>query len=131
MVLPEVHPVSMLLSADEVTGRDIAGPVLLILVLAAGTVFVFGYAMAVMHRANKDYKATKAALPGLRKGFWRAWWTATKRGGVIVLVGIALVMYWWRGDHRDADADPGQPSKPVKPAITDRWVTRTPAVTHR
>jgi hypothetical protein len=118
-------------TAAEVTGRNIAGPVVLILLLAGSAVFVVGYAMAVMHRANKDYKTTKAALPNLRKGFWRAWWKAVKRGTVVFLIFVCLVMYWWRSGDGDADATTPQPSKSPGPAITDRWVTRTPAVMHR
>lgn len=120
----------MFLSAEEVTGRDIAGPVVIILILIGSGVFVFGYAVAVMHRANKDYKSTKAALPGLRKGFWGSWWTAVKRGGLIFLIFACLVIYWIRSGDKNADATPQAP-KPAKPAITDRWVTRTPPVSHR
>ncbi|MEU4244423.1 hypothetical protein [Actinoplanes sp. NPDC026619] len=119
------------LTAAEVTGRDVAGPVVVILLLAGSAVFVVGYAMAVMHRANKDYKTTKAALPNLRKGFWRSWWTAVKRGAVVLLIFICLVIYWWRSGGSDADATTPHPSKSPRPVMTDRWVTRTPAITHR
>lgn len=109
----------MLLSAaEEVTGRDIAGPVIVILFLTGAVIFVFGYAMAVMHRANRDYKTTKAALPGMRKTFWLTWWTAVKRGTFIVLIAVCLIFYWIRGDNKDADATTPQP-------------TPSPTVSHR
>ncbi|GAA0538312.1 hypothetical protein GCM10010172_19530 [Paractinoplanes ferrugineus] len=118
-------------TAAEVTGRDVAGPVVLILLLTGSAVFVVGYAMAVMHRANKDYKSSKAGLPKQRKAYWQAWWTAVRRGTLVFLIFVCLVAYWWRSGDGDADATTPEPSKSPKAPITDRWVTRTPAVTHR
>ncbi|MET1006577.1 MAG: hypothetical protein ABWX96_13595 [Propionibacteriaceae bacterium] len=72
---------------------DASVPTLLIVVIIAGTIYAFGYARAVMHRANTDYKKTKAALPELRKGFWAAWWAAVKVGFWVSLAGLALIAW--------------------------------------
>lgn len=52
-----------------------------------------GYGMAVMRRANRDYKTTKAAVPKLRKGFWAAWW-AMIRAAFFVALAIACLLTW-------------------------------------
>lgn len=96
----------MMLSAEEVTNGDIAGPVVVIVFLIAGIVYAFGYRRAVMHRANKDYKGTKAAVPVLRKGFWSAWWKVAKATLIIALIAFALFSWWIRGAQKDADANP-------------------------
>lgn len=74
----------------SIGGVAVAGntsvPILLGMAVVGGTVYTFGYLRAVMHRANRDYKTTKAALPGLRKGFWSAWWSAVKVGFWVLLV---------------------------------------------
>ncbi len=80
--------------------QSIAAPVVLIVIIIGGTIYAFGYLRAVMHRANKDYKTTKAAVPALRKGFWRAWWSAVKVGFWVVLAGIVLVA-WMVRDVRE------------------------------
>lgn len=72
---------------------DIAGPTILALAVGGGAIYAFGYARAVMHRANKDYKTTKAAVPVLRKGFWAAWWTTVKVG-FWVFIGFAIFVTW-------------------------------------
>lgn len=77
-----------------------SGPTLLVVLILGGVIYGFGYARAVMHRANTDYKKTKAALPDLRKGFWLAWWTAVKVG-FWILVGLALLIAWVVVDARD------------------------------
>lgn len=64
-------------------------------VIMLGVVYSLGYAVAVTKRANSDYKKTKASLPGLRKGFWQAWWHAVKIGmgvllGVVILVSVFM-----------------------------------------
>ena len=77
----------------------VAGIIVLIL---AGIVYTFGYLRAVMHRANKDYKTTKAAVPTMRKNFWRAWWAALKIGS-LVLIGIVILGWWAVRDVAEAD----------------------------
>ncbi len=67
------------------------------MLIIGGTIYAFGYARAVMHRANTDYKKTKEALPGLRKGFWAAWWTAAK-AGFWILIAFALLLAWARAE---------------------------------
>lgn len=92
----------MTLTADET--QSSFGTALIIIVLTAIAIYAFGYARAVMHRANRDYKTTKAALPGLRKGFWGAWWTAVKRGVLIFAVLFCLVYVWLHMNRNSADA---------------------------
>ncbi len=79
----------------------------IIVLIVAGIIYSFGYLRAVMHRANRDYKTTKAALPKMRRGFWHAWWAAVKIGFFVVLA--VVVLGWWAvRDVADAD-DPRQP----------------------
>lgn len=85
-----MHNLSMLAAARN---DSIAGPVLIILFLAGSVIYLFGYARAVMHRANSDYKRTKAVLPGMRQDFWRAWWHAVKVGFLIALAFLVLVAW--------------------------------------
>lgn len=99
----------MTLTAQEIQSGDVAGPVVVILALVGALIFSFGFLYAVMKRANRDYKTTKAALPGMRKGFWSAWWKATKAGFVVIFIFVCLLLWWIRGDDRKADANP-QPS---------------------
>lgn len=75
-------------------------PTLLVVMLIGATIYAFGYARAVMHRANTDYKKTKAGLPAMRKGFWAAWWTAVKIGFWVSLALLALVA-WVVSDARN------------------------------
>jgi hypothetical protein len=89
----------------------------IIVLIVAGIIYSFGYLRAVMHRANRDYKTTKAAVPNLRKGFWRAWWGAVKVGFFVILA--IFVLGWWAiRDVTEAD-DPQQPvPAKVSPAPT-------------
>jgi hypothetical protein len=105
----------MRLAAEEIHSGDIAGPVVVILLLAGALIFSFGFLYAVMKRANSDYKTTKAALPGLRKGFWSSWWKATKAGFWVMLIFVCLLLWWIRGGDKNADANP-QPS----PSLTSK-----------
>jgi hypothetical protein len=82
----------MFLGAEN-QGPTVSGPVLIILVLGGASIFGFGYLWAVMKRANKDYKATKAAVKALRKGFWSSWQAAMKAAFWIFLVFVALVSW--------------------------------------
>lgn len=84
--------------------RDISVPVVLIVCIIAGVVYGLGYARAVMHRANRDYKTTKAAVPTLRKGFWIAWWKAVKVG-FWVLIAAVIMTIWVGRDLRGQPAD--------------------------
>lgn len=94
----------MLVSADDT--QNAYGASLIVIILAFAAVYAFGYVRAVMHRANRDYKTTKAALPGMRKGYWRAWWSAMKRGTVVLLIVAAVVYGWLHANGNDADANP-------------------------
>lgn len=107
----------MMLTADEVQGSDIAGPVVVILFLVGATIFGLGFAWAVMRRANADYKNTKAAVPKLRKGFWSAWWKAMKSAAVVGFIGMCLILYWIRSADREADAKP-QPTPTPTSRVT-------------
>lgn len=77
----------MTLAADD---NPVAVPTVLIVVIIGGIIYTFGYLRAVMHRANKDYKTTKAAVPTLRKAFWKAWVDALKIGALILLAVVIL-----------------------------------------
>jgi hypothetical protein len=93
----------MLLTADET--QSSFGTALVVIVLGGAAIYAFGYVRAVMHRANKDYKTTKAAVPVLRKGYWSAWWVAVKRGTLVMVV-LVLVVYVWLHVNKDsADAN--------------------------
>ena len=97
--------------AAESTERDgySALVVVLLVLIVAGIIYTFGYARAVMHRANRDYKSTKAAVPKLRKGFWSAFWTVFKIGfGVLIAMGILI--YW---GVADTDEDRWQQPRPA------------------
>jgi hypothetical protein len=69
----------------------------------------FGYARAVMHRANDDFKKTKAAVPVLRKDFWRTWWKAVKAATLGLIIFAALAVWMWNevnDDPADATTNP-------------------------
>lgn len=106
----------MILAVDD--SPHIAAPVLVLLLIGAGILYGLGYARAVMHRANVDYKRTKEALPGLRKGFWRAWWKVVKVGFWVTLAFIGLVAW---AVHDVSENTPA-------PAAT---VTPSPSRSHR
>jgi hypothetical protein len=84
--------------------QSISVPVVLIVFLIGGVIYLFGYARAVMHRANRDYKTTKAAVPVLRKGFWKTWLAAVKVG-FWVLIAAAIMVIWVGRDLRGRPAD--------------------------
>lgn len=96
----------MLVTAEETTSDEIAGPIVIIVLLTASVIFLAGYRHAVMHRANSDYKKTKAAVPGLRKGFWAAWRALIKVAFVVALIMVSLIFWWLRGAREGADATP-------------------------
>jgi heme/copper-type cytochrome/quinol oxidase subunit 2 len=93
--------------------QTVAVPTTAIVILTGAAIFAFGYAMAVVKRANRDYKATKAAVKALRRGFWSTWWVAVKRGVVIVLVGVVLVVWSAREVSRNQDG-----ATPVPASVT-------------
>lgn len=86
----------------------ISAPIVVIVLFISAFVFAFGYGLAVMRRANKDYKTTKAAVPGLRKGFWGAWRTMMKAAVAVAVIGFILIA-WVVRDFKDLSAEP-QPS---------------------
>ncbi len=69
---------------------------LALFILCAGIALGYftGFATAVARRAWKDYKTTKKALPGLRKGAWATtrlaagWIAAVTVIGLIIFTGI-------------------------------------------
>lgn len=91
----------MMLSAAESSSRSTAGTVVVIVLVIGGTIYAFGYLRAVMHRANFDYKKTKEGLPGMRKAFWAAWWSAVKVGFWVLLIVACLILWMIRGDPKD------------------------------
>lgn len=100
----------MILAADD---THVAVPTVLIVLLIGGGIYTFGYARAVMHRAGKDYKTTKAAVPALRKAFWQAVIAVVKVGGVIALIVVVLGMWVYgeiKGNKSDARPTPSPSS---------------------
>lgn len=91
---------------------------LLTALIVTTIVFLLGYARAVMARANRDYKNTKAAVKPLRKAFWSSTWTVLRIGfGVLVLLGVLVT---W--NVRDVSDDKNTPVVPAKasPSATGR-----------
>jgi hypothetical protein len=99
------------LGASE--NQSAAMPTLVLLLIGAGTIFGFGVAMAVMRRANSDYKKTKAVLPAMRKDFWAAWWAMIKLGFWVVL-GFLVLTAWAVHDVRDAGPAPAATISPSR-----------------
>lgn len=100
--------------AAENQGPVVSGPVLVVLLLAGTSVFGLGYLWAVMKRANKDYKATKSAVKGLRKGFWSSWQAAMKAAMWIFVVFLLLVA-WVVHDVRAEGSPKPSPSTSTHP----------------
>ena len=76
--------------------------IVIIVLIIAGIIYTFGYARAVFHRANSDYKKTKEGLPGMRKTVWQTLWRTVKVGfGVVILIGILI--FWGVNDARQQD----------------------------
>jgi hypothetical protein len=94
----------VVVAASSGNGHDVSVPIVVLIFLVLGS-YGFGYAMAVMRRANSDYKTTKAAVPGLRKAFWSTWRGAVK-AGFWILVGMAVLVLWMLNlGHHSADAN--------------------------
>ena len=88
------------------------------LILGALLGFPLGFATAVMKRANKDYKVTKASVPGLRRSFWTSFRQVVKWGTVCIAI-VGLLVVWVVRDVRDEPADTrpaGSPTAKVTPA---------------
>jgi hypothetical protein len=90
----------MLLTATE---THVAVPSTVVLILIGSTVFGLGYAVAVMKRARKDYRTTKAAVPALRKSFWLAVMSMLKVGVVVGICVIVLIVWAWREIRGNSD----------------------------
>ncbi len=79
--------------------------------LAAG--FMFGYVVAVMRRAWKDYRTVKGSVPGLRRSAFRSmprvfgWGAACALGLVLALVAMNAP------DTGEPTVPAGVPSQPV------------------
>ncbi|MEO3742487.1 hypothetical protein [Plantactinospora sp. B5E13] len=52
---------------------------------------VVGIAYAVARRAWADYRKTRASLPGMRKAAWALTRLATSKGGIVLLLCLAVV----------------------------------------
>lgn len=98
----QMHTVCGMLTVAAAQGPVVSGPVMIIVLLGAGLIFRFGYALAVMRRARRDHKTTKAAVPVLRKGFWHAVGVML-RAAVFVAVGLLLLTVWVVHDVRAMD----------------------------
>ncbi len=82
---------------------------LLTLLVVGGVLVAFGYAWAVMKRANKDYKTTKKAVSSMRKGFWSSLWVVV-RLGVGVFIAVVAIIAWNVRDFQN-DGDPLVPAR--------------------
>jgi heme/copper-type cytochrome/quinol oxidase subunit 2 len=102
--------------------QTIAVPTTVLTLLIGATIFVLGFAWAVMRRANADYKAVKSAVKSQRSKFWSAWWTAMKRAFLVLAIGVALIV--WSGyeiRHNGDDADQHQvPTTVTSPSARPR-----------
>lgn len=83
--------------------------------LAVVIVFSLGFGYAVATRANKDYKAVKAAVAPARKAFWVSVWLTIKAGFWVLVVFLVLIT-WQIRDVRDGDDH--TPILPAKGAST-------------
>ncbi len=70
-----------------------AGPIVVGLAIGGSLIYGFGYAMAVMRRARSDYRKTKEALPGLRRGFWSSLWAMIKVGFWVAVCAFILIVW--------------------------------------
>lgn len=106
----------------EAQHSPVAVPTVLIVALIGGAIYVFGYSRAVMHRANKDYKTTKAAVPTLRKGYWQALWSAIKVGALVFIAAVLLIGWVVSEVRHDEPASQTRPSPStsVKPVPSRR-----------
>ncbi len=104
----------MYLSAEESSSTP--GVMIVGFLLGGLLLYGVGYGMAVMRRANKDYKSTKAAVPVLRKGFWLAWWVTVKAAFWVVLAVACFVV--WLVFRPDSKADAGQPTPAPTPSVS-------------
>lgn len=82
----------MWLGAEQTTDST-SLPTAAAVFVISGTVFALGYRLAVMHRANVDYKATKAAVAPMRKAFWASAWSALKVAFWIFLAALLLAAW--------------------------------------
>lgn len=108
-----VHSEWMAAGQSDLNNGHVSITVLLVVLVIGAAIYGVGYAQAVMHRANKDYKATKAAVKPLRKGFWKAWWAAVKIG-FWVFIAFAILVTWVGRDIRSSIQD----KQPVPATIT-------------
>lgn len=79
-------------------------------VVGAVVAYSFGYGHAVLKRANKDYRATKALVPGMRRAVWSSFGGLVKVGALGAVIALALAA-WVVSDLRERDAaDPAAPA---------------------
>ena len=93
---------------------------LLTRLLVGGLLVAFGYAWAVMRRANRDYHATKAAVGAMRKGFWASLWLLVKIGVGVFLVAATIVAW----NVRDFQDDTETPLIPARAEVSPSPVRR-------
>jgi hypothetical protein len=79
--------------------------------------FPLGYALAVMRRANKDYKTTKAAVGLMRKTFWIAWLAHLRAVAVVAAVLAVLVVWVVRDGQDDSRATVPDPTQPASSSV--------------
>lgn len=101
-----------ILAADTNAG-NVSIPTFVIVLIIGGVIYLFGYLRAVMHRANRDYKAIKAAKKPAQKAFWAAWYAVLKIGFWVFVV-FGLLFFWVWHDLNGGDSN----QRPVPAAST-------------
>lgn len=83
----------MTLAVGNPQGPVVSAPVLVVLLIGGSVIYALGYAHAVWRRARMDYRATKAAVPRLRKAKWTLW-TVMIRKGFWVVAALVVFVLW-------------------------------------
>ena len=86
-------------------------------IVGAVVAYFIGYGYAVLKRANKDYRNTKALVPGLRKNLWSSFGAFLKAAAVGVVLLLALAA-WVVRDVSGREAS--RPAAPASAAPTPR-----------
>lgn len=71
--------------------------------VGAMVAYAVGYGHAVLKRASKDYKSTKALVPGIRKTMWTSLGNLIKASALGAIL-FLLLAAWVVRDVRDGSA---------------------------
>lgn len=75
-----------------------------------------GIAIRSFRGAKKEYIATKASLPGMRKNYWNSLVNVVKFGAVLVVLAAALLTWMGREFGDAADGKPVTPGSSSSPS---------------